>query len=44
MSRDEAYKWLCEQMGLTREKAHIAMFNEQQCRQVIKLCLNRNAE
>ncbi|KYC41175.1 hypothetical protein WA1_03560 [Scytonema hofmannii PCC 7110] len=44
MSRKKAYKWLCEQMGLTREKAHIAMFDEQQCRQLIKLCFLRNEQ
>lgn len=32
MTRKEAYKWLRETMGMSKEDGHIAKFNEEQCR------------
>ena len=44
MSRGKAYAWLSEQMGLTREETHIGMFNAEQCRIVIDLCIRYEYE
>jgi hypothetical protein len=30
-SRDEAYEWLCGQLGLTREQCHIGMLSKDEC-------------
>jgi len=38
MSRNAAYRWLCDQMDLPQKKCHIGMFNEQQCHDVISAC------
>lgn len=38
LTRRGAYRWLAEQMGLPEDKAHIGMFNVEQCKQVIALC------
>ena len=35
MSRDAAYRLLSQRMGLPPEQAHIAQFNEEQCRKVL---------
>jgi hypothetical protein len=35
-SRGKAYRWLCDTMGLEGKTAHIALFTEGQCRQLIK--------
>lgn len=35
MSRNAAYKWLAQQMGLRKSQTHIGMFNKQQCQRVI---------
>ena len=37
MTRYKAYGWLANKMGLTREYTHIAMFEVEQCKQVIEL-------
>ena len=37
MHRDAAYRWLGQRMGVPKEQAHIAQFNEEQCRKVIAL-------
>lgn len=37
MSRHEAYAMLAEKMGLPKEKAHIGMFDVEQCKQVVLL-------
>jgi hypothetical protein len=37
MTRSEAYKWLRKQMELTKDECHIALFNREQCHQVVKL-------
>lgn len=36
-SRTKAYKWLAEQMQMTRKQCHIGKFNEDECRQVVIL-------
>ena len=38
MSRAKAYKWLGKRLNLTPENTHIGMFDEQMCREVIKVC------
>lgn len=35
--RTLAYKWLQEEMGMTKEECHIRFFNLQQCQEVIRL-------
>lgn len=37
-SRNSAYKWLAGRMNITKEKCHISMMSEAQCKQVIELC------
>lgn len=37
MKRTEAYVWLQKAMGLSKEAAHIGMFNVEQCKQLIEL-------
>lgn len=37
MKRNEAYKWLSEQLGLPSEYTHIGMFNPETCRKVVEL-------
>jgi hypothetical protein len=34
LRRKQAYRWLAETMGLTRDDAHIGMFSREQCEQV----------
>jgi hypothetical protein len=36
MNRTNAYKWMQQVMDLPPEKAHIGMFNEEQCWKLIK--------
>lgn len=38
MTIDEAYRWLQVQLGIPKTEAHIAMFSEYRCEQVIRLC------
>lgn len=40
-ARSRAYGWLQKEMKLTPQEAHIGMFDEEQCRKLIKL-LNKN--
>ena len=35
MTRSEAYRWLMDTMGIEKAKAHIGMFDEEQCRKLI---------
>lgn len=35
--RNDAYVWLAGKMGLTKEETHIAMFDVEQCKQVIQI-------
>lgn len=37
ISRRKAYRWLAEHMGVDRRKAHIGMFDVEQCVRVIEL-------
>lgn len=37
-ARTAAYKWLSEVMKVPIEFAHIGMFDEEQCKQLIKIC------
>ncbi len=37
-SRSQAYVWLAEQMDLPRSRAHISMFDTEQCGRVVRLC------
>lgn len=46
MSRQNAYRWLQDITALPESKAHIAMFSEHACDELIKACnevLARNA-
>ncbi len=37
MKRGEAYAWMAEAMGLTKDEAHIGLFNAEQCEQLREL-------
>lgn len=37
-TRRWAYEWLAGEMGLPLERAHIGMFDVEQCKQAIKIC------
>ena len=37
MKRNDAYYWLAQKMGLKKEDTHIALFEIEQCKQVVKL-------
>lgn len=37
MKRQEAYKWLAKKMNLTKDETHIALFEIDQCKQVVDL-------
>ena len=41
LTRKAAYSWLAKMMGIPSENAHIGMFNEAQCRQVVGICMNK---
>ena len=36
-TRNEAYAWLAERMNLPKEKTHVAMFSESQCKMALKI-------
>jgi len=36
-SRTKAYEWMSRRLGITKERCHISMFDEAQCRQLIEL-------
>ena len=38
MSRKEAYRWLADQLGVTKKEAHIGSSDEEFCQRVIELC------
>lgn len=38
MKRQQAYKWLSEQLGITREECHIGMMDVDLCRRVVEVC------
>src|SRR5690554_3718497 len=35
MTRSDAYKWLADQLGISRTECHIGEFDEELCRQVV---------
>jgi hypothetical protein len=37
-ARNAAYEWLSKKLGIERDRCHIAMFDETQCRRVIETC------
>lgn len=41
MTRTSAYKWLANQMAMTRNQCHIALFDLEQCKQAIKICTDQ---
>lgn len=43
MSRSEAYRRLSVAMGIPKEKCHIAMFDEEQCREAVELLRPRSS-
>ena len=38
MKRNQAYKWMAEQMELSPSEAHIGMFDVEKCQTLIKIC------
>lgn len=38
--RNDAYRWLAEQMGIPVEETHIGMFDVEQCRRAIQIIGN----
>ena len=38
LSRNQAYKWLAEQLGIAKERCHIGEFDVETCAQVVQLC------
>lgn len=40
LARRAAYDWLARMMGMPVERCHIAMFNEEQCTEVLRVCAN----
>lgn len=37
MSRSKAYQWMAHVIGVSKEEAHIAMFDEEQCMKLLKI-------
>lgn len=35
MTRNEAYGWLADKLGIEREKCHVGMFDSDRCREVL---------
>jgi ssDNA-binding Zn-finger/Zn-ribbon topoisomerase 1 len=40
-ARQDAYKWLAEELGISSDKCHIAMFDRETCQKVQALCIAR---
>lgn len=40
-TRYKAYGWLAREMKLSREDTHIALFEVEECKEVIRLCKER---
>ncbi len=38
MTRAQAYKWMQAKLGLSKQQAHIAMFSDYRCDQLIQAC------
>jgi ssDNA-binding Zn-finger/Zn-ribbon topoisomerase 1 len=43
-ARGNAYRWLREQLGLTKEQCHIGRFDKAMCLKVIELCEKRRRD
>lgn len=43
MARNRAYLWLACQLGISREKCHIGLFDPDTCREVIQVCEGKTA-
>lgn len=37
-ARNSGYRWLAEQLGITREECHIGMFDIETCKKVVEIC------
>lgn len=37
MKRNEAYQWLADLLGIQKSRCHVGFFDEEQCKQAIKL-------
>lgn len=44
MSRGRAYKWLATALGIDRRDCHIGMFDDFQCREVVRVVRRAEAE
>lgn len=44
MTRQDAYYWLCEKMGISKMQCHIGMFDIEWCKWVVRLCEQRKRE
>lgn len=38
VARGKAYKWLSQQLGISKEETHIGWFDVSQCIEVVKIC------
>jgi hypothetical protein len=43
MTRNAAYAWLAEQLGIELVDCHIGLMNLEQCRKVVEICTSREA-
>lgn len=41
MTRGAAYKWLAEQLSISKDECHIGMFSAVMCRRVVEICNKR---
>lgn len=44
ISRNAAYKWLAEQLGIERRYCHIGSFDVKQCERVVEICKTIDTE
>lgn len=44
MTRAAAYKWLAHKIGMHKDKCHIGMMDEEQCKRVIEACKPKELE
>jgi len=40
-TRNSAYNWLADRLGIPRADCHIGMFDVEQCRRVVEVCAER---
>ena len=38
MSRGDAYKWLRDELGISREEAHFSRLSDEQCKKIVWRC------